>query len=132
MAKIWVIEDDKIMTECLVRAIQNTLPKSHKTIHPKHQIATFSNAIDAIGHLNDEVPDIILLDILLSGPDGFTFLNELISYHDTINIPVIVVTSLEFAVQNLEHYNIVDILRKETMTPAEIIFAIERALKNAQ
>jgi len=130
MARIWIIEDDEIMAECLMRAANNGLLKFKHNIHPEHNFRVFSNAIDAIVFLNDEIPDLILLDILLSGPDGFTFLNELMSYHDTVNIPVIIVTSLELTADDLSQYNVVEILHKETMTPPEIKFTVERALKN--
>lgn len=132
MAKIWIIEDDEMMTECLVRAINPDLSISGVDVQPIHQVKTFPNALLAVSFLNDEIPDLILLDILLTGPDGFTFLNELISYHDTANIPVIIVTTLDLSTQNLRQYNIAEILRKETMTPAEIKHTIERTLKNVQ
>ncbi len=138
MAKVWIVEDDEMMAECLVRAVNVELRKDvglrneRKVVHPEHQVKTFPNAIAAINFLNDEIPEVVLLDILLTGPDGFTFLNELISYHDTVNIPVIIVTSLDLSTENLQQYNIVEVLQKETMTPREIKFAVERALKNAK
>lgn len=131
MAKVWIIEDDEIMTECLVRAIQSRLPKKENYSHLTHQIKTFPNALTAIRHLNEELPDLILLDVVLTGPDGFSFLHELVSYYDTANIPVILVTSLGLATHKLQHYNVVDVLQKETMTPAEIKFTVERTLLHA-
>jgi len=130
MARIWIIEDDEIMAECLMRATNNGLLKIDQNVHLEHNFRFFSNAIDAVGFLNDEIPDLIILDILLSGPDGFTFLNELMSYHDTVNIPVVIVTSLELSSDDLSQYNVVEVLHKETMTPPEIKFTVERALKN--
>ena len=44
----------------------------------------------------------IFLDILLTGPDGFTFLNELISYSDTAKIPIVIVSSLDFSGKDLK------------------------------
>ena len=60
------------------------------------------------------------MDILLTGPDGFTFLNELVSYTDTAKIPVVVVSSLDFSKHDLSVYGVVGILDKVTMLPQEI------------
>lgn len=132
MTKVWIIEDDEIMTECLARAINACWHNSTKDICSSHMIRTFSDAIAAVSALNDEIPDAILLDIMLTGPDGFTFLNELNSYHDTMNVPIVIVTSLDMSAQDLCQYNVAEVLQKETMTPIEIKFAVERALKNAK
>lgn len=104
---IFVIDDDEIMAECIARAI-------------KKETKVFSNAITAIEALNDEVPELIFLDILLDGPDGFTFLNELASYQDTAKIPIVIVTSLDVSNVDLSQYNVVGILSKDNMTPQEI------------
>lgn len=128
MANIWIIEDDKMLSECLSRAV-NYLPDSSKKVYPQHNIKTFSNIITAINSLDDGLPDLVILDVLLSGPDGFSFLNELISYHDTTNIPVIIVTTLAPPDDSLAHYNVTKILQQETMTPSEIKSAVEEALQ---
>lgn len=83
-------------------------------------VQIFHNAISVMNALNDNFPDLIFLDILLTGPDGFTFLNELISYEDTSKIPIVIVSSLDFKNQDLSHYGVVKILDKATMTPDDI------------
>lgn len=104
---IFVIDDDDIMAECI----------AHATKKPTR---IFHNAIEAMAALEDGIPDLIFLDVLLDGPDGFTFLNELMSYQDTEKIPVIIVTSLDMKVENLEDYGVVAMIKKEEMTPKEI------------
>lgn len=104
---IHIIDDDVIMSECIANFVKP---------HPTH---TFTNAIDAISSLNDELPDLIFLDILLDGPDGFTYLNEIASYSETEKIPVVIVTSLEIP-SDLSSYGVVKVLDKSTMTPADI------------
>jgi len=108
MKKIFIIDDDEIMAECLARSLK------------KYETKIFHNAIDAMGEISDnELPDLIFLDILLDGPDGFTFLNELISYPDTAKIPVAIVTSLDIS-ESLKNYNVQKIFNKSQMTPKEI------------
>lgn len=104
---IFIIEDDYIMAKCIKNAIQS-------------DVRIFSNAIEAIQALDEELPKLIFLDILLTGPDGFTFLNEMISYSDTAKIPIVIVSSLDFDGKDLSVYGVVKVLNKDTMTPDDI------------
>lgn len=104
---IYVIEDDEIMAECIAKACGD-------------EVLIFDNAIEAMERLSDGLPDLIFLDVLLSGPDGFTFLNELVSYGDTSKIPVVIVSSLDFKGKDLSRYGVVGVLDKATMLPEEI------------
>ena len=62
---IFIIDDNPEMAKCIERACQKPA-----------QI--FSNALIAMLEIDDgNLPELIFLDILLDGPDGFTFLNEL-------------------------------------------------------
>lgn len=117
--RIFLLEDDPIMAECLTLACQSAACSP--------EISTFRDAYAAIAALDAGLPDLILLNVLLNGPDGFTFLNELISYSDTARIPVIIITSLDLAADELEHYGVRQILHKETMTPTLLRAAIREA-----
>ncbi len=118
---IFVIDDDYLMAECVARAIRKV----------GQEARIFSNAIEAMAGMDQGLPEMIFLDILLTGPDGFTFLNELVSYTDTAKIPVAVVTSLNFAKMDLTEYGVVKILHKEKMKPSEIGELVERYVSGA-
>ena len=110
---IFVIDDDEIMAECIAGAING-------------EVKIFSNAIEAMNEISaGNLPEMIFLDILLDGPDGFTFLNELISYDDTAKIPIVIVTSLDLGEKDLSVYGVKEILEKEEMIPSDI----ERCVK---
>lgn len=109
-----------MMAECLARAVRLALDEVN--------LVLFRDGVSAMSALDDALPDLIILDVLLSGPDGFTFLNELISYYDTAQIPVIIVSSLDLAEFDLKHYGVVDFLHKEWMTPKTIGIAVVKAL----
>ena len=111
---IYIVEDDKTFAKCLERFCR---PRATKI---------FNNVIDAISSIDEQFPDLIFLDILLTGPDGFTFLNELASYQDTAKIPIVVVSSLDFKNQDLSIYGVVGVLNKDTLTPKEIKKYAER------
>lgn len=113
---IFVIDDNEIMAECVARNCGKN-------------VKIFTNAFEAIDATNDICPDLIFLDILLDGPDGFTLLNELASYSDTSKIPVVIVSSLDFSKQDLSSYGVVGFLNKDNMTPKEIESYVEQYSK---
>ena len=136
---IFIIDDDDIMAECIARAcengpnspngtsvpqktgvkVQNSTNDTNVSFRTKTQI--FTNAIDAINAISSgQLPDLIFLDVLLDGPDGFTLLHELVSYTDTATIPVVIVSSLDFTRHDLSTYGVVGVLKKDTLTPQEI------------
>lgn len=107
---IYVIEDDRDMSELLTNYLKRIA-----------EVKKFYNAILAVNNIDEDNPSLILLDILLDGPDGFTFLNEIMSYQKTAKIPIILITSLEIgAKEDLIDYGVVEILNKESTTPDEI------------
>lgn len=105
---IYIIDDDRLMSECLARYLR---PEETKI---------FGNAIDAISDIDEDNPKLIFLDVLLDGPDAFTFLNEIVSYENTAKIPVIIVTSLDLETESLKAYGVKKVLRKESLTPEEV------------
>lgn len=108
---IWVVDSDPVMAECIARAAGTTA------------VRIYHNVIEAIEGLNEGVPELIFLEVMLTGPDGFTLLNELMSYEDTMRVPVVLVTGLETAVRrgrDLSAYGVVGVLDKATMRPEEI------------
>lgn len=120
--EFFILEDDPIFARLFSKSLRRTFPDS--------TVSVFENAIDAINALPDDCtpPSVIILDVLLTGPDGFTFLNEIASYSDLSNIPIIIVSSLNFPMQTLESYNVKKILNKATMTPQDLPAAISEIL----
>ncbi|MBR3319958.1 response regulator [Candidatus Saccharibacteria bacterium] len=118
---VYIIDDDELFTDCIELAVH----KANKNL----EIKKFKNAIVAMDELNDNLPDLIFLDILLPGADGFTFLNELTSYPDTAEIPVVMITSLNLPKTDLSIYGVRGILNKETMKPEEVIDYVHRLVK---
>lgn len=58
-----------------------------------YKIDTALNAIEAFSIIDKEVPDLILLDLLMPKVSGFDFLKKLRSSKHTKDTPVIVVTA---------------------------------------
>lgn len=114
---IFIIDDDNAMAKCLGR-ISGV------------EAMIFSNAIEAMECIScGKIPDLIFLDVLLDGPDGFTFLNEVVSYSDTREIPIVIVSSIDFSGKDLSSYGIVGVLNKDNMLPEEIRGYVEKYAK---
>lgn len=109
MSLAYIIEDNEIMSDLMSRYLGGVL-----------ETKVFHDAISAISEISNDAPDMIFLDVLLTGPNGFTFLNETASYEDTAKIPVVIVSSLDLKTDDLKNYNVVKILKKEEMLPDDV------------
>lgn len=80
MSLIYCIEDDESIRELVVYALNN-------------------NGFEAVGFENGDtlfdspIPDLIILDIMLPGEDGYTILKKLRSNFRTSDIPIIMLTA---------------------------------------
>ena len=69
------------------------------------EVETASNGLDALAAIDSFHPDIVLLDVMMPGIDGFEVCRRIKSNSETQHIPVIMVTALdqpEDRVQGLE------------------------------
>ncbi|MBR5621263.1 response regulator [Candidatus Saccharibacteria bacterium] len=137
---IWIIDDDiefsstvkslilnSSVLACSRPSLRGSLRKNAPVVArctEEFKIRCFTNAIEAISC--QEVPELIFLDILLDGPDGFTFLNEMRSYEEFKNVPVVIMSSLNFKGKDLSAYGVVGYLNKSEMTPAEVAEYIKK------
>jgi len=79
--KILIIEDSKLNREIL-----------HKILHKEYILVFAHDGVEALEKVKSEVPDIILLDIVLPGIDGFNVLLKLKDCETSHSIPVIFIT----------------------------------------
>ena len=123
---IFIIEDDPDFAEIYQKHLKRNFPEIPLQI--------FYNAIEANAAFSElseeELPELIILDVLLTGPDGFTLLNELLSYPETSQIPVLLISSLNLGQMSLQAYNVRAILNKETFTPADFVNQVQDILKS--
>lgn len=83
MSLIYIVEDDKNILEIESFALKNS----------GYDIRGFSCAKDFYHALNDFLPDIILLDIMLPDEDGLSILKKLRADKKTQTLPIIMVTA---------------------------------------
>jgi len=89
-----------------------------------------SNALAAIDLIDEVLPRVIVLDMLLAVTTGMALLHELRSHDDLAQLPVIVVTNLadELKLEDLRPYGVTQLLDKTTMHPDDIATAVKREL----
>ncbi len=83
--------------------------------------------------MKEEKPDIILLDLILPGMDGFEVLAKIKDDPEVENIPVVILSNLgqRDDVERGLKLGAVDFLIKAHFTPGEIIEKIEKVMKEA-
>lgn len=57
------------------------------------QVDTHSNGADAIQVIRELGPDLVVLDVMLPGRNGFDILEELRSHEQTADLPVLMLTA---------------------------------------
>lgn len=80
------------------------------------------------------VPDIVLLDIMLPGPDGFEVLERLRADHRTRGVAVIVLSNSQGTAGRLDRarsLGAVDWLTKSATSPAELVARLSQLLNGA-
>ena len=82
---IYCVEDEKNIRELLIYTLETT----------GFSAKGMANAKELRTALKEELPDLILLDIMLPGEDGYSILESLKLSRDTRGIPVIMVTAKE-------------------------------------
>ncbi len=89
-----------------------------------------ANGLEAIAMIDKTLPDIILLDVMLTATTGFTLLHELQSHVDLARIPVVLVTNMveHIALEDVQTYGVRQVIDKATVTPELLLAAVQRAL----
>ena len=83
MQKIYCVEDDESVRELVIYALQSS----------GFEAMGFLSAEDFFPVLKTNVPDLILLDIMLPGIDGVEILKEIRKNTKTQHVPVIMLTA---------------------------------------
>jgi len=121
MKKILIVEDDKFLRELIVRKLNE-------------EDFGVSEAVDGeegIKKVIEEKPDLVLLDLILPGIDGFEVLARMKKESALSSIPVIILSNLgqKDDVEKGLKMGAIDYLIKAHFTPGEIIEKIKVALK---
>ncbi len=121
MKKILLIDDDPD----IITGLQLMLKKKG------YDVATASNEEEAYSQVNVFEPDLIVLDVLLSGVDGRTICKKLKGTDSSKHIPIIMFSAHPSAQKNMEDFGADDFLPKP-FESGKILERIEAQLNKKQ
>jgi len=117
---VLVVDDDPGILEMHSQLIEQT----------GRRALTARNGREALTQVEQHIPDLILLDLMMPEMDGFAVLDELRARESTREIPVIILTARLLSDADLEHCNrgVATILGKGLFTTEETLRHVEAAL----
>lgn len=117
---VLIVEDDEWLAEQYIRTLSEAGIRAEFVPH----------ALAAIDSVDAKLPDALVIDLLLAGPNAFALLHELRSHADLVAIPVILCTASadQIAKEDIEAYGVKQVLDKASMVPQDLIAAIKRIL----
>ena len=83
MALIYIVEDDESIREIETIALKNS----------NYIVSAFENAKEFYKKLDELVPDLVLLDVMLTDESGYDIVRKLRKRPSTQNVPIIMVTA---------------------------------------
>lgn len=119
--KILIIEDDKFLRELITR----------KLVNEGYQTIEAVDGEEGVRTAKAEKPDLILLDLILPGIDGFEALARIRKDQETANLPVIILSNLgqKEDIERGLKLGATDYLIKAHFSPGEIIEKVASILK---
>ncbi len=119
-SKILIVEDDKFLRELI----------SRKLVKEGYDIAEAIDGEEGIKKSEEFMPELILLDLILPGIDGFGTLEKVKENPKTMNIPVVILSNLgqKDEVERGLKLGAIDFLIKAHFTPEEIVEKIRLVL----
>ena len=119
--RIMIVDDDKEFLE----ELRETLELSG------YEVKAVNEATEAFPAATKIKPDLIVLDLKMSGMTGFEVVNKLKNYNNTMEIPIIAMSGFFTAEEDdtlLSFFQIFNYLHKP-FNPLDIITKIEAVLK---
>ena len=118
--KIALIEDDTMLQEMYQTKLKNE----------NYEVVAAENGNDGYKLIESEMPDLVLLDIMMPQLDGFSVLEMLKANEKTKNIKVVMLTNLgtDEDRKKGEAMGAVDYLVKANMTPEQVTEVVRKLL----
>ncbi len=119
--RVLLVEDDEIQRDRIRGWLEGQ----------QWMVQEAANGREALAHLQEDKPDVILLDLMMPEMDGFAVVAALQKKVGWRNIPVIVITSRDLDATDRERLNsgVQSVLVKETFRPADLVERIRRLVQ---
>jgi CheY-like chemotaxis protein len=118
--RIFIVEDDAFLGNIL----------SQRIASETNDLLLFNNGEDVLKAIDKNIPDLILLDVLLPGMDGFKVLEAIRGNEKTKHIPVLIVSNTN-QLENEDRAKKLgaQFLLKALVTPFEIVEHAKKILQ---
>ena len=117
---ILIVEDDAWQAEQHIRTLTQAGMQTEWVEH----------AVGAMDSIDMHRPDVLVLDVFLTGQTAFTLLHELRSHIDLASIPIIFCTNSadDLVQEDVEAYGVKVVLDKAVMAPQDLVAAVKKVL----
>ena len=121
--KILVIEDDPAISRLVDYSLR----------HEGYEVIAASNGLEGIRKAHNEGPDLIILDVMLPGMDGFEICHRLRAESDTAKLPILMFSAKAQEIDKNTGLKVgADDYLPKPAAPAEIISRVEALLTKKQ
>jgi signal transduction histidine kinase/DNA-binding LacI/PurR family transcriptional regulator/DNA-binding response OmpR family regulator len=123
---ILVVDDDPCLLDLHVRILETHLPEC--------KVLRAADGYEALSLLEQETPDLMLLDLMMPEVDGFQVLESMHSRETMRCIPVIVLTAQDLRGEDIERLQgrVVAVLGKGLFSAEEVLSQIEATLSRSR
>jgi len=123
MAKILIVDDQPDLAAPIVKFLE----------HQGHSVATLPNGKEALVRVLTDLPDLVLLDLLMPEMDGTSFLEVIRSYLRLQSLPVVVLTGAVDSpmIERAQALKVNSVLIKSKAGLEDIKHAVDEALVRA-
>jgi CheY-like chemotaxis protein len=123
-SKLLVVDDDPDVHEMVTQLLEDS----------GYQIQSATDGAQAVAAVKKELPDIILLDLLMPQLDGFGVIERLRQNPETRDIPVVILTakSLSATEEKSLDQRIYTVIQKQGLRGEALLESIARALSHEE
>ena len=120
MEKILLIEDDKFLRELIIQKLGKE----------GYEVVEAAEGETGLAKMKEEKPNLVLLDLILPGIDGFEVLSRIKKVPSLVQIPVIILSNLgqEEDVRKGRELGANDYFIKANHTPSEVVEKVKALL----
>ncbi len=117
--KILVIEDDPAISRLVDYSLR----------HEGYAVIQASNGLEGIRKAHNEAPDLVILDVMLPGMDGFEICHRLRAEADTAQVPILMFSAKAQEIDKNTGLKVgADDYLPKPSAPAEIVSRVEKLL----
>ena len=119
--KILVVEDDRFLGDLLV----------HKLEDNNYDVSVAVDGYDALTKMKEFMPDLVLLDLILPGLDGFEVIKQARQDASLAKVPIIILSNLgqQEEIERGLSLGAQDYLIKAHFTPQEVVDRVKKFLE---